>query len=124
MAKTDSKKAARKILVEFEMNPEDVKKLIQSGKKGPKKLLGDTEFDKLIKVGAIKASDYLDPAQMEEASRGIGSWIRKVGGKIKKAISNPTVQTTVVTIVAGKLTSREMEKELELDNEEEEKPKD
>jgi hypothetical protein len=124
MAKTESKKAARKILVEFEMNPEDVKKLIQSGKKGPKKLLGDAEFDKLIKVGAIKASDYLDPVQMEEASRGIGSWIRKVGGKIKKAISNPTVQTTVVTIVAGKLTSREMEKELELDNEEEEKPKD
>jgi hypothetical protein len=124
MAKTESKKAARKILVEFEMNPEDVKKLIQSGKKGPKKLLGDAEFDKLIKVGAIKASDYLDPVQMEEASRGIGSWIRKVGGKIKKAISNPTVQTTVVTIVAGKLTSREMEKELELDNEEEDKPKD
>ena len=123
MAKTEGKKAARKILVEFEMNPEDVKKLIQSGKKGPK-LLGDAELDKLIKVGAIKASDYLDPTQMEEASRGIGSWIRKVGGKIKKAISNPTVQTTIVTIVAGKLSSREMEKELELDNEEEDKPKD
>jgi hypothetical protein len=122
MAKTE--KAARKIIVEFEMNPEDVKKLIQSGKKGPKKLLGDAEFDKLVKTGAIKASDYLDPAQMEEASRGIGSWIKKVGGKIKKAISNPTVQTTIVTTVAGKLASREVEKELELDNEEEDKPKD
>ena len=122
MAKKEEKaKSSRKILVEFEMNPEDVKKLLQSGKK-QRKALDEAELDKLIEVGAIKASEYLDQNQMDEASRGISSWIKKVGGKIKKAISNPTVQTTVVTTIAGKLTAREMEKELDFDEVEKDKP--
>jgi hypothetical protein len=121
MAKKEEKKSSRKIIVEFEMNPEDVKKLIQGGKKR-RKALDETELDKLIKVGAIKASDYLDQNQMDEASKGISTWIKKVGGKIKKAISNPTVQTTVVTTIAGKLAAKEIEKELDFDDTEEDKP--
>ena len=80
MAKeTKAKKpSSRKILVEFEMDPDDVKKLLASGKKKAKKISA-VELEKLGKEGVIKASDYLDEEQIDEMSVALPAWISKAG---------------------------------------------
>jgi hypothetical protein len=122
MDKDDKKVKAsqRKIRVEFEMDPEDVKELLASGKKKAQ-LLSASELNKLGKEGVIKASDYLTQEQIDEISIAIPAWIRKVGTKIKKAILTPTVQAVVAKAVAQKLSAKEIGEETPL---EEESPKD
>ena len=120
MAKeTKAKKArSRKILVEFEMDPEDVTKLLASGKKKAKKI-SVLELEKLGKEGVIKASDYLTQEQIDEMSLAIPAWLSKVGTKIKKAILTPTVQA----VVAKAVIQKESIKELGEEAPEEERPK-
>jgi hypothetical protein len=122
MDKDDKKVKAsqRKIRVEFEMDPEDVKELLASGKKKAQ-MLSASELNKLGKEGVIKASDYLTQEQIDEISIAIPAWIRKVGTKIKKAILTPTVQAVVAKAVAQKLSAKEIGEETPL---EEESPRD
>jgi hypothetical protein len=118
----EKKKPTRKISVQFEMEPQDVKELIASGNKRGMKL-SDVEFEKLSREGVIKASDYLDQEQMEVVAVALPSWIKKAGSKIKKAavtaLSSPEVQKTVVS----KVTTRSIEEGSE-ETEMADKPKD
>lgn len=120
MAKKDEgkKTSARKIRVEFELDPEDVKKLLASGKKKAKRISTE-ELEKLGKEGVIKASDYLSQQQIAEMSLAMPAYLSKVGQKIKKAISNPTVQAVVAKAVVQKISAQELGEE----QPEEERPK-
>lgn len=110
----EKKPSAHKIRVEFEMDPEDVRELIEAGSKGPIRLC-DEEFEKLIEEGTIKASDYLDEKEMAFATEFIGfKALFKVGSKVgRKVVSKFTdkqsqkvvVAEVVNTVVDGSVSS-------------------
>jgi hypothetical protein len=107
-----------KIRVEFEMSPEDVKRLLSNGKKKSSKI-SDEELSRLGKEGAIKASDYLDNTQASFASRAASGWISEISDKVSDELSelsdqihNPEVQeaaafTVEVALVAAKRRTKE-----------------
>lgn len=75
---------AKKIRVEFEFSPEEVKELVESGTKGPK-ILSDTELEKLSKKGVIRAADYLDLKQLGKVKKRVA----KIPHKYSKAAYGP-----------------------------------
>jgi hypothetical protein len=109
----EGEKSARKIRVEFEMNPEDVKALIETGEREPKRVVSDDELAIMGEEGVIKASDYLSEAQIDEISLSAPKYIRKTGSKVKSAISNPSVQQRVVEKAVDRIFVQSVEEDLE-----------
>jgi hypothetical protein len=83
----------KKIKVEIELSPEQVRELIESGVKGPKCITNE-ELEKLAEGGLVRAADYLDEAQMTIGAELFGGWI----SKLKKKISNKAVVSVAVEV--------------------------
>jgi hypothetical protein len=96
--------AKKKIVVEFEFTPEQVKELIEAGGKGPKTITRE-EVLALAEKGAVRASDFLTRDQLDLSASFSLSFVSKIGKKIISKASNKTVQkvavTSAVTIVAA-----------------------
>ena len=90
-----NKPSAQKIRVEFEMDPEVVRELIEGGSKGPTRL-SDEGLEELIKKGAIKAADYLDDDQMGSVAF-VGPFVKKIGTKAVTKLTNKQTQKVGVT---------------------------
>lgn len=101
------KKPSRgKIRVEFEMDPEEVRELIEAGSKAPVSL-SDAELKTLIEKGTIKASDYLDEGQMAVAVAALPSWISKAVNKTVDKLHNPKVQKAAISGVVATVSTAE-----------------
>ena len=94
----------KKIVVEFEFTPEQVRELIEAGGKGPNKISKD-EVLELTKKGTIRASDYLTKDQLDLNASLSLSFVSKIGKKIVSKAQNKVVQkvavTSAVTIVSA-----------------------
>ena len=81
---------AKKIRVEIELTHEQVRELIEGGKRGPK-VVTNAELNRMAEGGHIRAADYLDEAQQERVGLAIPSWIKKAGEKAVTAAVTKTV---------------------------------
>jgi len=101
MAKKKSEK--KRIQVVFDMDPADVKQLIEFGSKGPEKI-SRKELEALAEKGVIRASDYLNDDETEvvfgifgKIAKAVGKVGGKVVGKVKEY--TPVIKEKVVTVV-------------------------
>ena len=90
----------RKIRVEIELSPERVRKLIETGAKGGKRIT-DEELKALANVGVIRASDYLDEKQMSAVSIAIPNWIKKAGEKAVVSASSRAAEEIILELVVA-----------------------
>jgi hypothetical protein len=110
---SEKEKLSRKIRVEFDMDPEDVRELLKTGDKEPVRIISDADLSRMSEVGVIRAADYLSQAQMDEVSIAMPKFIRKTGSKVKSAISNPQIQVKVVEKVVDTIVVRSVEEDKE-----------
>ncbi|MGA9821244.1 MAG: hypothetical protein ACLP7A_01990 [Desulfobaccales bacterium] len=116
------KKEQKKIRVEFEIPIDKVKRILEAGAKGPKKITKE-ELEELSRVGVIRASDYLDEAQAQEAATAVTGWLNKLGEKAVTAAASKAAQEIVLNVVEDTLAARSIEELLEEDSSKEDKPK-
>ena len=99
-ARKGGKKPQKKIKVEFELTTDEVKELIQSGTKGPKKITA-AQVQKLAKAGKIRAADYLDANQQTMVIGKLVKLASKAASKASSKLSDKTTQRVVVTEAAN-----------------------
>lgn len=115
-------KKPKNIRVEFEIPIDKVKRILEAGAKGPKKITKE-ELEELSRIGVIRASDYLDEAQAQEAAAAISGWLSKMGEKAVTAAASKAAQELVLNLVEDTLAARPVEEILEETSLEEDKPK-
>ena len=99
-ARKGGKKPQKKIKVEFELTTDEVKELIQSGTKGPKKITA-AQVQKLAKAGKIRAADYLDANQQTMVIGKLVKLASMAASRASSKLSDKTTQRVVVTEAAN-----------------------
>lgn len=95
----------RKIRVEFEMDPEDVRKLVEGGSRGPERL-SDEELEKLIKEDTIKAANFLDEEQMNMNTKFLGKIFSKTASKFSNKQTQKVVVAEATNIFIDKVSDK------------------
>jgi hypothetical protein len=98
-------KTPKKIRVEFEISIDKVKEILEAGTKGPKEITRK-ELEELSRVGVIRAADYLDEVQTQEAAAAIGKFVGKVTNKATTKLTNKETQKTVIAVVSTEVTNK------------------
>lgn len=95
----------KKIRVEFDLNLETVKELIEFSECKDQPIT-DEELKEISEKGIIRASDYLSQTDVEDVfSAGFfGKIASKVGRKLVSKISDPKVQATVASEVVNTIS--------------------
>jgi hypothetical protein len=109
----EKRKSSRKIRVEFEMDPEDVRELLKTGEKEAVRIISEDDISRMSEAGVIRAADYLSQTQMDEVSLAMPKFIRKAGSKVKSSISNPQIQVKVVEKVVDSIVAKSVEEDVE-----------
>jgi hypothetical protein len=99
---------AKKIKVVFELDPQDVKELIEFGSKGPDTISRE-ELKELVKTGTIRASDYLEDDEVEaffgifrKLAKAVSKAGKEVVGKVREY--TPVVREKVTDVTRDVLT--------------------